>query len=241
MTSLRRIVPLLVLLAACSNQDAPAPAQTKAAAPAAARPPGSLPENRLPPNDPHAVPPPGEDAPMRDVMPSTQGTLDAIIDGKPAHFVRLAPGQNRAIVLPDGGVGRVRIEGSEEEKTGLPHLRVIVEGVRPDLLEYPITIGPRPKDGAAKGPWVSIRYEVNENRIYVIDPAKGAEAQVILEAWEGTTLRGRFEGKLVPTAAALGGPIPVSGTFAVALGLDEGIQPGPAAAPVAGDQAGPGL
>lgn len=228
MTSLRRLVPLFVLLAACSSQDASAPAQTKAApaaAPAKAKPPGSLEEKRLPAGDPHAAPLPGEEEPLGDAMPSAEGKLDAMIDGKPAHFIRLAPGQNRAIVLPGDGVGRVSIGGSEED-TGLPHLRLIVEGVRPDQLAYPITIGPKPKDAAAaKGPWVSIRYEVNENRVYVIDPEKGAEAKVTLEAWEGNTLRGRFEGKLAPTAAALGGPIAVSGTFAVALGL-QGVEPG---------------
>jgi hypothetical protein len=230
MTSLCRIVPLFVLLAACGRQDAPAPRETKAAAPEGAQAkaePGSLKEKRLPPGDPHAMPPPGEEQPVGDAMPSTEGKLDAMIDGKPAHFVRLAPGQNRAITLPGEGVGRVSIAGSEDD-AGLPHLRLIVEGVRPDQLAYPITIGSKPKDAAAvKGPWVSIRYEVNENRVYVIDPAKGAEAQVTLEGWEGSKLSGRFEGKLAPTAAALGGPIPISGTFAVTLGL-QGVEPGAA-------------
>ena len=230
MTSLRRIMPLFVLLAACGSQDASAPRETKAAAPegaqALAEPPGTLKEKRLPPGDPHAMPPPGEEQPVGDAMPSTEGKLDAMIEGKPAHFVRLAPGQNRAITLPGEGIGRVSIAGSEED-AGLPHLRLIVEGVRPDQLTYPITIGSKPKDGGAavKGPWVSIRYEVNENRVYTIDPAKGAEAQVTLEGWEGSKLSGRFEGKLAPTAAALGGPIPVSGTFAVTLGL-QGVEPG---------------
>lgn len=228
MTSLRTIVVSSVLLVAC-NPDAPP--QTKAEAPEAApaaKPPGSLPQKRLPPSDPHAEPPPGEDPPMPDLGPSAPGTLDAMIEGKPAHFVRLPPGQNRAIALPGDGVGRVRIEGSEDEETGLPHLRVIIEGVRPDQLQYPITIGPKGK--VEKGPHVSIRYEVNEHRVYVIDPAKGAEAQVTLEGWEGSTIRGRFEGKLAPTAAGLGAPIPITGKFAVQLGL-AGVEPGATAAP----------
>lgn len=226
MTSLRTIVVSSVLLVAC-NPDAPPP-KTDAvpeAAPAA-KPPGSLPEKRLPPGDPHAEPPPGEDAPIQDVVPSAVGTLDAMIEGKPAHFVRLPPGQNRAVALPDGGIGRVSIAGSEED-TGLPHLRLILEGVRPDQAQYPITIGPKGK--VEKGPHASVRYEVNEHRIYVVDPAKGAEVQVTLEGWESGTLRGRFEGKLAPTAAGLGAPIPITGKFSIQLGL-QGIDPNPAPA-----------
>lgn len=227
MTSLRTIVVSAVLLVAC-NPDAPPPKKDAVpeAAPAA-KPPGSLPEKRLPPGDPHAEPPPGEDEEsIENVVPSAVGTLDAMIEGKPAHFVRLPPGQNRAVALPDGGIGRVSIAGSEDD-TGLPHLRLIIEGVRPDQAQYPITIGSRGK--VEKGPHVSVRYEVNEHRVYVVDPAKGAEVQVTLEAWEGNTLRGRFEGKLAPTAAGLGAPIPITGKFAVQLGL-QGIDPAPTAA-----------
>lgn len=234
MTLLRTIVLSSALLAAC-NPDAPP--QTKAAAPEAApadaKPPGSLKEKRLPAGDPHAEPPPGEDSPAQELLPSARGTLDVMIDGKPAHFVRLPPGQNRAVAMPGDAVGRVSIAGSEDD-AGLPHLRLIIEGVRPDQAQYPITIGPKGK--VEKGPYVSIRYEVNENRIYVIDPAKQAEAEVTLEGWEGTTLRGRFSGKLAPTAAGLGAPIPLTGTFAVQLGI-QGIEPGPAAAAPAPDAA----
>lgn len=224
MTTLRSIVVSSVLLAACSP-DAPAQSQPAAAEAAPAKPPGSLAEPRLPPGDPHAVPPPGEEPPAM-AMPTTTGTLDAMIDGKPVHFVHLTPGQNRAVVLPGDAVGRVSIAGAEES-SGQPHLRLLIGGVRPDQLQYPITIASKPEKDA-KGPSVSIRYVVHEQRIYVIDPAKGAEATVTLEGWEGTTLRGRFEGKLAPTAAALGGPIPVSGKFAVELGV-QGVQPGPSA------------
>lgn len=227
MTSLRTIVVSSVLLLAC-NPDAPP--QTKHAAPEAApaaKPPGSLPEKRLPPSDPHAQPPPEAEESIEQVLPSATGTLDAMIDGKPAHFVRLPPGQNRAVALPGDGIGRVSIAGSEQNE-GLPHLRLIIEGVRPDQTQFPITIGPKGK--LEKGPHVSIRYEVNENRIYVIDLAKGAEAEVTLEGWEGTTLRGRFAGKLAPTAAGLGAPIPITGKFAVQLGL-AGVEPGATAAP----------
>jgi hypothetical protein len=234
MTSLRTIVSFAALLAAC-KPDAPAQSKpaTAEASPAKGvegsqeRAPGSLAHKRLPPDDPHAMPPPGEDSPAMEVVPSAKGTLEAMIDGKPAHFMHLSPGQNRAVALPGEGVGRVSIAGSEED-SGLPHLRIIIEGVRPDQIEYPLTMTSKPEK-PAKGPSLSMRYEVNENRVYVIDPAKGADMQVTLEGWEGTALRGRFEGKLAATAAGLGAPISVSGKFTTTLTLS-GVEPGATAA-----------
>lgn len=252
MMMLRSIVVSSVLLAACSPD---APAQTKAGASEAApaKAPGTLPAKRLPPGDPHAEPPPGEDPPVMDVMPAAKGTFDVTLEGKLVHYQRLARGQNRAIVLPDGKIGRVLVAASETD-AGLPNLRITIEGLRPDEAQYPLTIGRAPAAGDAKtdekktddaktddaktgdaktdekkaGPSLSVRYEVNEHRIYVIDPAKGADIQLTLEAFEGSTLRGHFEGKLAPTAAGLGGPIPISGKFAVELGL-QGVKPGPTA------------
>jgi len=226
MTSLRTIVLSSVLLAACT-QDAPPPTKPAAPETAPAKAPGSLAEKRLPPDDPHAEPPPGEEPPEMSIVPSAAGTIEATIDGKPVHFVRLPPGQNRAVTLPGEGVGRVSIAGSEED-VGLPHLRLIIEGLRPDQAQYPVTIAAKPNE-TAKGPSVSVRYEVNEHRIYVIDLAKGADVQVTLDGWEGTTLRGRFDGKLAPTAAGLGAPITITGKFEVTLGLN-GVQPGAGAA-----------
>jgi hypothetical protein len=230
MTSLRSIVLSSVLLAAC-NPDAPT--QPKAA-PAEAAPveagkaPGSLPSKRLPPGDPHAEPPPGEEPLVMGVVPAATGTFDVELGGKLVHYPRLPRGQNRAIALPDGRVGRVSL-GAAEGDAGLPQVRIIIEGLRPDQAQYPVTIGAAAKH-AKTGPSLSMRYEVHEHRVYEIDPAKGAEMQVTLEGFEGATLRGRFEGKLAPTAAGLGDPIAISGKFAVELGL-QGVQPGPAAPP----------
>lgn len=229
MISLRTIVPFAVLLAC--NPDAPAQTKPAAAEAGAAngaegsqeRAPGSLAEKRLPANDPHATPLPGEDSPAMEVVPSAKGTLEAMIDGKPAHFVHMSSGQNRAVALAGEGVGRVSIAGAEEA-SGLPHLRILIEGVRPDQAKYPLTITSQ-AEKPAKGPSLSMRYEVNENRVYVIDPAKGADMQVTLEGFEGTSLRGRFEGKLAPTASGLGAPIPVSGKFTTTLTLS-GVEPG---------------
>jgi hypothetical protein len=242
MMMLRSIVVSAVLLAAC-NPDAPPPAKAAPAEAAPAKAPGTLPAKRLPPGDPHAEPPPGEDPPVRDVMPTAKGTFDVTLEGKLVHYLSLPRGWNRAIALPEGKIGRVML-GASESDAGLPSLRITIEGLRPDEAQYPLTIGREPaaddakaddakageaKPGEAKpGPSLSVRYEVNEHRIYVLDPAKGADVQLTLEAFEGSTLRGHFKGKLAPTAAGLGAPIPISGTLAIELGL-QGVKPGPAA------------
>jgi hypothetical protein len=270
MPTLRSIALLTVLLAAC-NQGTPAPSPDAAPADPPAKAPGAMADKRLPPDDPHAEPPPGQKPPEPEVgvMLSTKGTFDVELDGKVVHYLRIPPGQNRAIALPDG-TGRVSL-GASETESGLPHLRILIEGLRLDQVTLPLTVGQRPADtaepaepdaakpdaakpdaakpdaakpdaakpDAAKpdatkpAPQLSMRYEVNEHRIYVLDPAKGADVQVTLEAFEGKTLRGRFEGKLAPTAAGLGAPIPISGSFAIELGLS-GVEPGASAQPTGG-------
>jgi hypothetical protein len=226
MTSLRTIVMSSVLLAACT-QDAPAPTKPAPTEAAPAKAPGSMADKRLPPDDPHAVPPAGQDEPPPPIPEGAAGSFEATIDGKPAHFTRLPRGQNRAVAVPEKGVARVSLAASEND-AGLPHLRMILEGVRPDEAQYPLTITGKAKD-AKDGPSLTVRYQINDNRLYVIDVAKDANVEVTLEAFEGSTLRGRFAGKLAPTAAGLGAPIPISGEFEVELGL-QGVQPGPAAA-----------
>jgi hypothetical protein len=240
MTSLRTIVLACVLSTAC-NPDAPAPTEAAPAEAAPAKAPGSMTHERLPHDDPHALPPPGEKEPPPPIPASAKGTFDATIDGKPAHFMRLPRGQNRAVAVPDEGVARVSLAASGDD-SGLPHLRLLIDGVRPDQVQYPLTITGRPKDAggtqsAKEGPSLTIRYQINDKRLYVIDPAKDANVEVTLEGFQGSTLRGRFTGKLAPTAAGLGAPIPISGKFAVELVL-QGVQPGLAgAAEPAGDAA----
>lgn len=223
MTTLRSIALCSVLLAACTPdapKDAPKDAAPVAAAEATpAKPPGSVPPNVLPPGDPHATPAPGDEDQEVPMAPSAPGSFDVTIEGKLVHFLRLPMAQNRAVVLPEEGVTRVSIGAAESEKDG-PSFRILIEGLRPDQIEYPLTIPTDPYT-------LSVRYAVNDKRIYVINPDKGAAIQLTLEGYEGKTLRGRFEGKLAPTAAGLGDPIPVSGAFAVDLGL-RGVEPGTA-------------
>jgi hypothetical protein len=231
MMSLRTLALSSVLLVACT-QDAPPPTKpTAEAAPTKAAPTKA--DKRLPVDDPHALPPPGQDEPPPPITASAKGSFEATIDGKTAHFVRLPPGQNRAVASAETGVKRVSLAASETEE-GLPHLRMLIDGVRPDQLKYPLTITGKASGTTVEGPSLTVRYEVNDKRIYVIDPAKDANIEMTLEGFEGSTLRGRFKGKLAPTAAGLGAPIPIAGEFAVELGL-QGVQPGPAPADAPAD------
>lgn len=233
MTSLRTIVVAclpLAALAACSP-DAPPPAKPSTeATPAPASAAGPVKRERLAVDDPHALPLPGEDVSKPPpIVSSAAGKLEVMIEGQPAHLMRLPPGQNRAVWVAGSGLARVSLAASEPD-TGLPHLRFLVEGVRIDQTSYPVTIRGRAKDGPIGEPSLTVRYQVSDKRLYVLDPAKDADVALTLEGFEGSTLHGRFEGKLAPTAAGLGDPIPISGKFSVELGL-QGIEPAGTAKP----------
>ncbi|MEM9458252.1 MAG: hypothetical protein AAGF11_29015 [Myxococcota bacterium] len=220
----------LILLTAC---DKPAPADAAAAPPAkAAKPPGSLPTKRLPPDDPHAAPPPGETTEVP--LLSAPGTFDVTVEGRLSHYARIPRGQNRALVIPDKKVARVSIAGALSDD-GWPNVRIILENFRPDEAKYPVTLS----STAKKGPRASVRYYLSEKQVYRVDHEKNAKAEVTLEAYEGKTLRGSFTSTLAPTAAGLGKPLPVSGKFSVELVLS-GVEPGPTpaeGAPPKGDPA----
>ncbi|MCX4240364.1 hypothetical protein [Paraliomyxa miuraensis] len=232
MTSLRSIMLCSALLAACT-QDAPKAANAGGPANAEAtpaKPPGSVPSTARPPNDPHAAPAPGDEDEKGPMVPSASGSFDVTLEGKLVHFLRLPVAQNRAVAIPETGVTRLSIGALEGEEGG-PGFRILVEGLRPDQIEYPLTIPTPGATAKTNGPYtMTMRYEVHERRVYVLDPDKGATVDLTLESYEGKTLRGRFEGKLAPTAAGLGDPIPVSGKFAVELFL-RGVEPGAAANP----------
>lgn len=215
----------VLLLPACgkgSADSAKAEAKATKAAPAKAA-PGSMPKNRLPPGDPHAAPPPGEkEMPTKPpLMESASGSFDLTVDGALAHYQRIPTGQNRAVALDGAGVSRMTIAAAESDE-GWPHIRLVLDGFRPDQAEYPLTLSSTAEDG----PKVTLRYQVGERRIYQIDHDKGADVEITLDAFEGATIRGSFEGTLAPTAAGLGNPLPVKGKFSVELGL-RNVERGP--------------
>lgn len=235
MTSLRTLVlssvlSSLVLGAACTPDAPPKSAAVEGAPPPGASAVKTVERDHLPIDDPHALPTPGsEGSKSAPLEPSAKGTFDVMIDGQAAHLMSLPRGQNRAVWVPEPELARVSLAAADPG-TGLPHLRLLIEGVRPDQAQYPVTITARAKSDAKsdakapKAPSLTIRYKVTEQRVYVIDTAKDANVELTLEGFEGSTLRGRFAGKLAPTAAGLGAPISISGEFAVELGL-QGVEP----------------
>jgi len=219
--SLRTLALSSVFLLACGNEAPADAAKPDAAEPELAA--GAEAPRPLPPNDPHAAPPPGDEpTPELPMMDSAPGSFDVTFDGKLSHYQRIPTGQNRAIYLPKDGVQRVTIAAAETVE-GWPHVRLVLEGLRPDEVEYPLTISSTDE----KGPSVTLRYQVGDKRIYQLNPEVGATAKVTLEAFEGSTLRGSFEGKVAPTAANLGDPVAIEGRFSVELGL-RNVKPGPA-------------
>ncbi len=223
--SLRTLVlSSVLLLPACGKGSADsAKADAKATKAAPAKAPGSMPKNRLPPGDPHAAPPPGEkESPTKPpLMESAPGSFDLTVDGTLTHYQRIPTGQNRAVALDGAGVSRVTIAAAESDE-GWPHIRLVLDGFRPDQAKYPLTVSSTAEDG----PKVTLRYQVGERRIYQLDHDKGADVEITLEAFEGPTLRGSFEGSLAPTAAGLGDPVTVQGKFSIELGL-RNVEPGP--------------
>ena len=220
MPTLRPIALALLLVGACSK-DAPSEPTPKSAAAAgadAAKTPPSRPVT--PPHDPHAIAKAKDDQPPPPVLDDSVGTFDVTVDGTLTHFLRIPRGQNRAVAVPDAGVARVSVAAAEGHD-GWPHLRIVLEGLKLDAVQLPLTLPSDAED--VKDVTVSARYQVNDNRIYT---EEGAGLKVTLESFVGSRLRGSFEGTLAPTAAGLGEPIPISGQFEVELGL-RGVAPGP--------------
>ncbi|MCA9712311.1 MAG: hypothetical protein KDK70_41125, partial [Myxococcales bacterium] len=155
----------LLLLVACGKQAEANKADPKAAK--ASEPPGSLPTKRLPPNDPHAAPEPGEE-PEAPLVASASGTFDFTVGDRLMHLRRIPPGQNRAVVIPDGNVARVTVAGALDE-SGWPNVRLTLEGFRPDQASYPTTLSTK-----KVGRGVSLRYQISEKSFYHVDQAEGA-------------------------------------------------------------------
>lgn len=221
-------IAALVLTIGCGGSDktpaGTAPQAAKPRAQAVEARPGAKPKKVTPATDPHAIAKAKDRTLPEPPLDASIGTFDLVVDGKTSHMLRIPRGQNRAVVVPDRGIARVSVAAAEGH-AGWPHARLVLENLRLDTIGYPLTIPSKHAD--AKNVSVTLKYQVNENRIYISDEAKGGNVSVTLDAFEGSRLRGSFEGALFPTAAGLGDePLPVSGTFAIELGL-KGVEPGP--------------
>lgn len=162
---------------------------------------------------------------------SATGRLDLRVEGETRHFDFFPPGKNAAVHNEEAGVSRIMISAAEGDD-GFPALDIVATGVRLDQLEFPATLE-RTADDADS---LMVRLHLDDTKTWHTT-GKGAEAnpaELTLEAFEGQTLRGRFEATLQPRNPGIDSTKEVSGTFEVELrlrGVEEGTASPPNAAP----------
>ncbi|MCH9687954.1 MAG: hypothetical protein K0V04_41375 [Deltaproteobacteria bacterium] len=217
MSSLRPLALCVLLSLVACGKDAPggaSPGSAKAKPAKAA----VVPAKKAAPNPHAAVVARESDQPLPPLVASAPGKFDLTIDGVLSHYERLPPGQNRSIALTDRDIARVTIAAAETE-TGTPHMRLTLENLRPDQLQYPVTLSGETKPDGDHPKTVSARYQVNDNRVYVNKPGDGPPFSVTLLGYEDAKLSGTFEGTVEATKAGAGAPLSISGVFEVKLGL----------------------
>jgi hypothetical protein len=160
------------------------------------------------------------------MMRSAAGQFDLTIDGQPEHLAFVPPGKNFAVQVEERGVARVRMSGSRDD-SGYPALRISLEHLRLDALEFPAKLEGPEKHGDDERLDLTIRYETSEARWWESSPEDTARGKnrVTLETLEDRTLTGSFSATLHPRKADLGEPKQVEGTFEVELRLT-GVEPG---------------
>lgn len=186
--------------------------------------------------DAHSVAVPSHAAAMRSGeqqqrrTETATGSIEAMIGGEHHEFRFLPYGKNAAIYAEDTGVARIVLAGSEG-RDGYPALHLVLENVRLDRIEkLPATFGYTDQDGD-RDVMAKIRY-LEDDRITWASAAEATRAgknQVTIESIEGSTIRGTFEGVVVPPAKRFGEPKPIErGRFEVTVRLS-GIEPAPVA------------
>lgn len=159
---------------------------------------------------------------------TAEGAIEAVIDGQHQDLRFLPYGKNAAIHAESTGVSRVTLAGARSD-AGYPALHLVVENVRLDELELPatFTIGGEKKKKRKSGPVPRILFYETERVVFEAgaDQAKST-GEMTLEAFEGDTIRGAFEGTLHPRVEHFGEPKTIErGRFEVSLRLS-GIEPG---------------
>ncbi len=150
----------------------------------------------------------------------TKGSIEAALNGTVTKFEFLPTGSNVAIFKPDTGVARVAIGGAPTA-TGMPLLKLSLDGVQLDKLVLPATLevvaGTPPAGASAR-----VEYMLTEQKLWQAQPG----GRVTIESYTGKRVQGTFAAKLDPRSTAFGPPIEVTnGRFDVELRLN-GAAPG---------------
>lgn len=189
----------------------PAPATADAATKAAPAPAKADEPPTIPAHDPER---------MKELDASAQtisqpGSMSAKLGNSVTTFRLLPPGSNAAILNEGRGIARVMIGGSPKDG-GRPFLRIVLEPLRLDNLQFPATF--ELTDPPTKGaPEVRVEYAFADDKVWLAQPG----TKVTLEGFDGKRLRGRFEGRLAARSSVMGPPIDITdGRFDIELRLN---------------------
>jgi hypothetical protein len=212
-----QILFLAVTVLAC-GRDEPAPAPRRAAVVDVARIP-------VPDHGPEVM---AGNREMRRTK-STEGVIEAMIDGDHVQHGFLPYGMNAAIASEETGVARLILAGSPTD-AGYPALHLRFEGLRLDQVDLPKTFTNRNAPGKpGRGPKVvfpKVEYHETEQIVFEAEPEREDAFEVTLESFEGDTVRGTFEATLHPRVQHFGAPKRIErGRFEVMV-RRSGIEPG---------------
>ncbi len=177
----------------------------------------------VPEHTPEMLSDPGK--PRRVAAP---GSVDVKVSGKQQHFTFMPKGVNAAVFAEEKDVKWVRVTGQANSESG-PTVRIHLDGLRLDRTELPATF--KTSDEGKGKVALTVRYEIDPVKWWEAKSGKPSEntAEVTLEAFEGTRLKGTFKGTLDPNNPALGKPVELAeGSFDVELRLN-GVNEGKAA------------
>ncbi len=158
------------------------------------------------------------------------GSMTAKIHGEVMHFDTLPYGMNAAVVIPDKDIARVTLSGNAGEAP-FPSLRLTLTPVDLGTIELPATLPAEPRRKNADQ--IAIRFMPAGGKVWETRPMDtvAGKNEVVLESFEGKTLRGTFRGVLHPKDGVSGDPISVEdGKFEIELRL-RGVEAATASRP----------
>lgn len=182
--------------------------------------------------DPDRIPAPHHSPEMLRTDPtklrkvSTQGKLDADISGQRKHFDFFPPGANVAVHSEETGVSRINITAAEND-SGFPRLSIVLQNVRLDELEFPVTFTAAAPENE-QAPKLTVKLHRDESRWWenATQDEAAEQTSLTLTSFEGKTLRGKLDAVLQPRTEGMGDVARISGAeFETQLRL-KGIEPG---------------